>query len=313
MEFKTGGLADIGGIGESWAGKPTVAVTQISSIVSSIAGMFEANRHAYDIHLKTKFQVPANCAVWVQKVSGPDWNSTRLILHWFSEVLDGGSKVLRLAEYALLRDLGFIESIDRLRAALFIAGMHYQSNKGVDPGLLSEADAAFLSQRLKHWKEDLVDGVIDLNDRLKLARLKLESEYTKKPDGAGSENELKATGTAGDGKRKSTRKVNAKGSQTAKLVSYLASHHDYENGRVGNYHPAESADIAKESKAKPSTVSDFLKREFPWTGSPRTGYVQACTNKAKLLHWFMVQFKDNLPARTGNIDAYNEADIREEF
>ncbi len=122
--------------------------------------------------------------------------------------------------------------------------------------------------------------------------------------------ELKARAPAG-GKKKRTPKVNAKGSQTEKLVSYLSKHHDYENCRVGNYFPAESADIARESKAKPSTVSDFLKREFPCTGSPRTGYVQACTNEAKLLHWFMVQFKDNLPARTANIDTYNEADIRD--
>ena len=125
--------------------------------------------------------------------------------------------------------------------------------------------------------------------------------------------ELKARAPGGAGIRKSTSKVNAKGSQSDKLVAYLAKHHDYHSGRVGNYHPAESADIARESKAKPNTVSDFLKREFPCTGSPRTGYVQACTNKAKLLHWFMVQFKDSLPERTGDIDTFDQGDIRETF
>lgn len=124
--------------------------------------------------------------------------------------------------------------------------------------------------------------------------------------------EFKARTRAG-GKRKPTPKVNAKGSQTEKLVSYLTKHHDYENGRVGNYHPAESADIARESKAKPSTVSDFFKREFPCTGSPRTGYVQACTNQAKLLHWFMVQFKDSLPEQTGDIDTFDERDIQDKW
>jgi hypothetical protein len=125
--------------------------------------------------------------------------------------------------------------------------------------------------------------------------------------------ELKARAPAGAGQGKPTRKVNAKGSQSDKLVAYLAKHHDYDSCRVGNYHPAESADIARESKAKPSTVSDFLKREFPCNGSPRTGYVQACTNQARLLHWFMVQFKDSLPERTGDIDTFDQGDIRETF
>jgi hypothetical protein len=107
-------------------------------------------------------------------------------------------------------------------------------------------------------------------------------------------------------------KASPKGSQSTKLETYLAMHHQYENGRVGNYHPAESVDIARELKVSKSTVSDFLKREFLCSNStPRTGYVRACKNRGLLLHWFMVKFGDHLPQSTGDIDVFDEAGIRE--
>ncbi len=108
-------------------------------------------------------------------------------------------------------------------------------------------------------------------------------------------------------------KVNAKGSQTEKLVGYLTLHHRYGNGVVGNYHPAESSNIAGESKAKPSTVSDFLRREFPYAGSPRDGYVQACRGQAALLHWFMVKHGESLPVRNADLGEYDEDTIREKY
>ena len=142
------------------------------------------------------------------------------------------------------------------------------------------------------------------------------------PLGATTENESDREG-AGEFQQESNSKAspcrsrsvsrNAKGSQTMKLVAYLAQHHEYENSHVGNYVPADSAAIARESKVKANTVSDFLKREFKSTGSPRAGYVLACKNQATLLHWFMVQYKDSLPDRTGNIDTLNEKDVRERF
>lgn len=118
---------------------------------------------------------------------------------------------------------------------------------------------------------------------------------------------------AGDGKRKPASKVNAKGDQAAKVVGYLGKHHEYDAGHVVNYHPAESADIAKESKVSASTVSDFLKREFPSSGSPRTGYIHACKSKAPLLRWFMVKHGDQLPTRNADISDYDEKTIRQKW
>lgn len=106
---------------------------------------------------------------------------------------------------------------------------------------------------------------------------------------------------------------NAKGTQTTKLEAYLTLHHQYENGRVGNYTPAESVDIARESKVKANTVSDFLKKEFNGTGTPRNGYLQACKNEAALLHWLMVKHGDRLPTRTDSLEDYDSADIREKW
>lgn len=96
-------------------------------------------------------------------------------------------------------------------------------------------------------------------------------------------------------------------------MACLAQHHKYENCRVGNWHPAESADIVNASKVHPTTVSDFLKREFPCDSSPRAGYVTACKAEAPLLHWFMVWYKDHLPVRTASIDDYDKESIREAF
>ena len=124
--------------------------------------------------------------------------------------------------------------------------------------------------------------------------------------------EFKARTRAG-GKRKRTPKVNAKGAQAEKLVSYLTKHHDYGNGNVGNYHAAESTDIARESKVSSSTVSDFLSREFSSSGSPRDGYVKACSSNALLLHWFMVKHGDSLPVRNADLTDYDENTIREKW
>ena len=124
--------------------------------------------------------------------------------------------------------------------------------------------------------------------------------------------EFKARTRAG-GKRKRTPKVNAKGAQAEKLVSYLTKHHDYGNGNVGNYHAAESTDIARESKVSSSTVSDFLSREFSSSGSPRDGYVKACSSNALLLHWFMVKHGDSLPVRNADLNDYDENTIREKW
>lgn len=119
--------------------------------------------------------------------------------------------------------------------------------------------------------------------------------------------------SAGDGKRKSNPKVNAKGSQALKLVGYLTKHHQYGNGIVGNYHPAESSDIARELKVSRSTVSDFLSREFESSGSPRDGYVAACKSQAKLLLWLLTKHGDSLPTRTDSLEDYDSADIREKW
>ena len=117
-----------------------------------------------------------------------------------------------------------------------------------------------------------------------------------------------------DGKKKPTPKANAKGAQALKLVCYLTKHHQYENGTVGNYHPAESADIAREAgQIGGSTVSNFLQREFKSSGSPREGYEKACRNKAPLLHWFMVKHGDSLPTRTDSLEDYDSEDIRERW
>ncbi len=116
------------------------------------------------------------------------------------------------------------------------------------------------------------------------------------------------------GNRGSTRKPSAKGSQDAKILGYLTIHHRYENGHCENYTAAESADIAKAKTIPSATVSDFLKRHFPATGSPRQGYETACSkNHERLLHWFMVQHGDNLPVRTDNIENYDEDDIRQKW
>lgn len=133
------------------------------------------------------------------------------------------------------------------------------------------------------------------------------------PRTGGSYDIVIARVTAPGDRQSKAPKANSKGSQTEKLVSYLTLHHRYGNGVVGNYHPAESSNIAGESHAKPSTVSDFLRREFPYTGSPRDGYVQACKGQAILLHWFMVKHGDSLPVRNADLGEYNEDTIREKY
>lgn len=54
-----------------------------------------------------------------------------------------------------------------------------------------------------------------------------------------------------------------KGDQTEKIVAWLTKHHEYESGRVHNYNPAESRDIAVGARVPPNTVSNFLRKAFP--------------------------------------------------
>lgn len=100
-----------------------------------------------------------------------------------------------------------------------------------------------------------------------------------------------------------------KGAQSLRLVAFLTKHHEYEAGHADNYTPAESRDIASGAKVRPSTVSDFLKREFPCTDSPRDGYIAACRNQAKLLLWLMVKHGDQLPERTESLDDFDPDSI----
>ena len=97
-----------------------------------------------------------------------------------------------------------------------------------------------------------------------------------------------------------------KGVAAERIVAYLASHHQYVSGNIGEYTPAESSDIVKEAKVKPNTVSDFLKREFRSSGKPRDGYRAACLNEATLLHWFMVKYQDSLPIPTMDLDGVSK-------
>lgn len=112
--------------------------------------------------------------------------------------------------------------------------------------------------------------------------------------------------------RKGTRQLKAptgKGAQALKLVAFLTKHHEYEAGHVGNYTAAESRDIASGANVRPNTVSDFLKREFRCTDSPRDGYIAACRNQAKLLLWLMVKHGDQLPERTESLDGFDPDSI----
>jgi len=114
--------------------------------------------------------------------------------------------------------------------------------------------------------------------------------------------------------REQKQRKNAKGSQSIKLVEFLTAHHKYEISHVGNYHPAESAEIATGADVPPATVSDFLKKHFRSSGDPRDGYINACTkNKEELLHWFIVQHKDSLPVRTDDLGNYDGDDIKEKW
>ena len=95
---------------------------------------------------------------------------------------------------------------------------------------------------------------------------------------------------------KTTRAAKAgKGDQTAKIVAWLTKHHQYESGRVYSYNPAESSDIRDGAKVPASTVSTFLRTAFKGGKRPRDGYVQACQDRAILLHWFQRKHDDPMP------------------
>ena len=102
-----------------------------------------------------------------------------------------------------------------------------------------------------------------------------------------------------------------KGDQTEKIVAWLTKHHEYEAGRVHNYNPAESRDIAVGARVPPNTVSNFLGKAFPGGERPRDGYLRACRDESTLLHWFQRKHDDPLPPRNRKpitIDPDSEAE-----
>lgn len=118
-------------------------------------------------------------------------------------------------------------------------------------------------------------------------------------------------GDEGRGTAPAQRSRKLKGSQDRRILNYLTEHHKYESGRCENFIAAESADIAKSLRISASTVSDYLKRHFKSNGQPRMGYMTACSkSREKLLHWFMVQHKDNLPVRTVDLSNYDTDDLK---
>ncbi len=170
---------------------------------------------------------------------------------------------------------------------------------GVNPNSLGQDACAAIDRSFK----DVFHSARNLKELVELWVLSDRNPDPKKP---GSDTDPKAS--AGRSQSKARKK---KGSQTPKLVAYLTKHHDYGSCHVGNYHPAESKHIARESQTKPNTVSDFFKREFPASASPRDGYVGACRNKATLLLWFIRKHDDNLPVRTADVDSYGGETIRD--
>ncbi len=207
------------------------------------------------------------------------FGATRSVICWNGNLPTETAEASEQTRYGLYW-IGFSQSCIRL----------WGSNKGVLPvhlywpdGESPESLKAEIVQYLERWVRFLTETA------LKLANCS-NPEANTPQEGASTAEHSEAPPA------KPTRATKVgKGDQTAKIVAWLTKHHEYESGSVHNYNPAESSDIREGAKVPANTVSDFLKREFPGGERPRAGYVQACRNQAKLLHWFQRKHDDPMP------------------
>jgi len=86
------------------------------------------------------------------------------------------------------------------------------------------------------------------------------------------------------GKRKGRRRKGETDNDTL-VLSALLKHHEYDNGRVGNFEPASNRGLAAQYHLSSAALSRFLDRKMP---NGAAGYKIACHNKrivSLLMHW----------------------------
>ncbi len=289
-------VADIPGIAERWQADPKAISADIQCLKNSIEDAFESHPSGHGVQWKSNIAVPEWVAeaIHFEDILPP---RTVISLVWM-DFLRTYSDLILAPQVRQPRAKELSEALQEIVNVL--ASFAVEATKGPLATLKIDSPPPAIPRHLHLLLAPalaILQRELDVaNEFARLAVAAVDSEASAKVEG-----------------NPRRPKVNPKGSQSEKLVTYLAQHHQYDSSRIENYHPANSGDIAETTNVSASTISDFLKKNFPSTGRPRAGYVNACQNQATLLHWFMVKFKDNLPQRTDDIDTFNEMDIRERY
>ncbi len=114
-----------------------------------------------------------------------------------------------------------------------------------------------------------------------------------------------------DGKRKGEKlkKSTVKGEAREKIVSELSLHHKYNNELCDlSCGPINGAELARQAKVAPSTVTKFFKDEFE---DGRFGYHRICKNSQELTNVLRRLNKEHPPARTHSFDTKREKGDRD--
>jgi hypothetical protein len=98
-------------------------------------------------------------------------------------------------------------------------------------------------------------------------------------------------------RKANTRRATTPGENPTKIISTLASHHNYKDGGCGNFEPIGSNALSRKAKVSPESVTEFWKRRFRKgdTAGDYTKYVRACRNNT--LNYYRLESSHSRGAR----------------